>query len=202
MNIAAWFVGPFVREEQRNEPPAEFAAASESNRAVVRATVVRATAQGEQHAARERVTRTGGHGAMWVVLTGEAVDRDVVDMACVAALAQRTPALHAVYCFAVPRSKPVDDELPVARRKAEEVLHEAAAMAARYEIDVETAYVQARSASECALRVVREKDCEAVFVGAPYLTDGGDDARLTETADDLLRHAPCRVYVVRGQHFA
>lgn len=194
MNIAAWFVGHALRPVSSIDE--HHFAGGLGRRGMESA--VGAPAEAQRGAADGDLAERCTTGEVWVVLTGAAVDGEVVTLACAMAQEKHAKGLHALYCIEVPRSMPVDAELPVQRGAATEILDRAAEVAAWHHIAFERECLQARIASEGIVQALEGRSCATLVVGVPYRTDGDDRAQVSELAAELLRFAPCRVYVVRG----
>lgn len=139
------------------------------------------------------------HGVVLVALTGTALDHELMALACVAARQARVGVVHALFGIAVPRVRAVDDEAPEERALAEAALARAATDAREFGLAVEGEYMQARDVGACLVRMAAAAHrCSLLILGASASAadeDASDDAGLAAYA---LRHAPCRVWVVRG----
>lgn len=136
---------------------------------------------------------------IWVLLSGDTLDHELIALACAMASERHASRVRAIYGIEVPRARPIDDEMPSERARAEAILAEAARDAEMCDIVVEPECVQARSIGESLVRASTELGCAVLLVGLPYRAEGDDEAQLSETVEDVLRRAPCRVCVVRGR---
>lgn len=142
-----------------------------------------------------------GEGIL-VALSGDALDGELMALACTMARTRHVERVEVVYSIAVPRALPVNDEMPAERAHAEAALANAREEAKHYGLTVEAEYIQSRDIGESLVQVARARGCTLLIVGLPY-DDGGDgEAKVAETTEEVLRRAPCRVWVVRGQPLA
>lgn len=140
------------------------------------------------------------HDTILVALTGSVLDREIMTLACTMALARRTNMVHAIYAAEVPRSLAITDEMPVAQAAAAVALERAGEDAALFGIGVVKEYIQSRDIGECLVQVARRGDFQLLVMGLPSGDEAEADA--TEKVDNVLRKAPCRVWVVRDMPLA
>ena len=135
-----------------------------------------------------------------VAVTGEALDHEMMALACTVAKEKHTNVVHAIYGIDVPRTMAVDDEMTDERKKADEALKSAANDARPYEIKVDKEYIQSRNFGQSLVDAARDNGCALLIVGLPYRAQTEEGQfELTDTVDYVLKNAPCRVWVVRGQ---
>jgi len=134
-----------------------------------------------------------------VAVTGEALDHELMALACTVAKEKHTNVVHAIYGIEVPRTKAVDDEMPTERRKADEALDRAMSDARLCEITVDKEYIQSRNFGQSLVAAAADNGCALLIVGLPYHAQAEGQFELTDTVDYVLNKAPCRVWVVRGQ---
>lgn len=161
--------------------------------------------ENQDRGARDASARPAGQhatqGAILVALSGEAFDAEVMALACTMARARRINAVHAVYAVEVPRAFAVTDELPEAQEKAQAAFHTATEEAAAFGIELVTEYVQSRNSADCLVRVACSDRYALLVMGLPG-AEGDAAVDPTEKVDEVLRSAPCRVWVVRGASLA
>jgi nucleotide-binding universal stress UspA family protein len=104
-----------------------------------------------------------------------------------------------IYGIEVPRTKPVDEEMPRERARADTALDKAAADAEHCRIVVDKEYIQSRNVGESLVDAAGIHDCALLILGVPYNAPSEGQFELTETVDYVLKNAPCRVWVIRGQ---
>ena len=112
-------------------------------------------------------------------------------------LARRYRAtLYAVYVYEVPLTLPLESELVSELREGEEILErmEGVAIAERYSVNA--GLLEARRAGPAIVRDAEERRADLLVVGLPWQRGGGS-ARLGETADYILKNAPCQALFSR-----
>jgi nucleotide-binding universal stress UspA family protein len=134
-----------------------------------------------------------------VSVTGDTLDHELMALACAVAEEKHAKVIHVMYGIEVPRSKSVDEEMPRERAKAGQVLDEARADAKMCHAKVDPEYFQSRSIGQSLVAAAAEHHCSLLIVGVPYNASTEGQCELTETVDYVLKNAPCRVWVVRGQ---
>ena len=104
--------------------------------------------------------------------------------------------LYAVYVYEVPLTLPLESELVSELREGEEILErmEGVAIAERYSVNA--GLLEARRAGPAIVRDAEERRADLLVVGLPWQRGGGS-ARLGETADYILKNAPCQVLFSR-----
>ncbi|HEX6817732.1 MAG TPA: universal stress protein [Ktedonobacterales bacterium] len=140
------------------------------------------------------------HDTILVALSGSALDHETMTVACMMARAHRTNVVHAIYAVEVPRSLAVTDEMPSAQAEAAAALDRACNDAVPFGLHVTREYVQSRDAGECLVQLARRDDCALLVIGLPCGKESEGDS--TEKVDNVLRKAPCRVWVVRDTPIA
>ncbi len=105
----------------------------------------------------------------------------------------------AVYAIEVPRSLPVDAELPEQLAKAEEVLEVASHIADTvYDTQIETVILQVRSAGPALVEYAKERDIDLILISVhPDRPGRREEEVFSTTADYIARNAPCWVWTVR-----
>jgi hypothetical protein len=101
-----------------------------------------------------------------------------------------------LYVIQVPRSLPLDAELPAEAARGEQVLQHMEHLGKMYKCRVEGEILQARGLGPAVVREAEERNVDILVTGMPYQEDYG-----TPTIGDfvpfLLKHSPCRVLVLR-----
>lgn len=133
-----------------------------------------------------------------VAISGCALDREVMTLACKVAKDKKAP-LYAVYGIEVPRTKTIDDEMPEQTENAHKALDQAAAVAEQLSMDIEPEIVQSRHFGHSLVDEAEAHDCALLIMGLPYRIGLGGKIEGSDTLDYVLRHAPCKVWIVRGQ---
>ena len=113
---------------------------------------------------------------------------------------QRRSKVFVVHVIEVIRSLPLNAELGTEARRGEQLLRRAeeAASAAGHAVVGEL--LQAREAGQAIVDEARERDVDVVMLGIGPQGIAGDHA-LGRTADFVLRHASCDVWLLRrGKH--
>jgi APA family basic amino acid/polyamine antiporter len=126
------------------------------------------------------------------VVEGAASDEAVEVAARLAA--DRGARIVAIAVVEVPLILPLDAELPGEEDRANAVLDEARAIGDLYGVDVVTRLVRARKAGRAIVDEAVRRDAEIVVMGAPR-TERRRRTIFGDTADFVLKHAPCRVLV-------
>ena len=108
----------------------------------------------------------------------------------------------ALHVIEIPSALPLDTFFPEKLAEADMIMEQCQAIAREFEIPVATQVKQSRSASETVVETAKEGDFDLIVVGAAKL--GGPPGRpvLGSTTEAVLRNAPCRVMVFRGQDVA
>ena len=101
-----------------------------------------------------------------------------------------------LYVMEIPAAFPLDMFLPERFAAGEAALKRAQAIGREFELAVNTQLLQARSAAEAILDVLKEGGYDLVVMGASA-KKGTATASLGTTVELVLRNAPCRVWVYR-----
>lgn len=133
-----------------------------------------------------------------VAITGNELDHELMALACAVAQ-KKAAAVDVIYGIEVPRSKPVDDELPLERARADWALDQAVEDAAACGIPVDKEYVQTRDFGYALVSVAATHSSALLVIGLPYEGDAEGQLEMNAVVDYVLKHAPCRVWVIRGQ---
>lgn len=133
-----------------------------------------------------------------VAVTGTDLDKELVSLACSIAKQKRVE-VYAVYGIQVPRTLPVDAEMPAETQQARASLEYAEAVADRVNARMEAEIIQSRHFGQSLVDEASTHDCALVVMGLPFKIGRQGHFDLDETADYVLKNAPCRVWIVRGQ---
>ena len=133
-----------------------------------------------------------------VAITGHDLDCETVTMACNIAKMKKA-GVYAIYGIEVPRKLAIDAELPQETEAASEALERAAAVADQMHMRIDPEIVQSRNFGQSLVDEARAHECALVILGLPYHLGIGGHFDLGETADYVLKNAPCRVWLIRGQ---
>ncbi len=134
-----------------------------------------------------------------VAITGGELDHELMALACAVAQKKHSNVIHAIYGIEVPRTKPVDEEMTTERAQADQALDQAAADAETCHISVDKEYVQSRNVGQSLVSAAAAHGCALMIIGLPYKAEAEGQLEMNETVDYVLKHAPCRVWVIRGR---
>jgi len=118
-----------------------------------------------------------------------------IQIACELAKAHAAE-VTALYVIEMPATLPLDTFLPEQFAVGEAALKRAQAIGREAELAVTTQLLQARSAAEAILDVLKEGNYDLVVMGAA-MKKGSPTQALGSTVEAVLRNAPCRVWVYR-----
>jgi nucleotide-binding universal stress UspA family protein len=131
-----------------------------------------------------------------VPLNGTPTDADAMNLAC--EVAKRNKAeVYAIYVIEVKRTLPLDVDLPPEAERAEQILADAARVAKPWSITPQSEILQARDIGTAIVDEAIERGVDLIVLGIRYKRRFGD-FDMGHTAPHVLRHAPCRVWVVRA----
>ena len=133
-----------------------------------------------------------------VAVTGSDLDRELMTLAGKVAH-EKKAQIFAVYGIEVPRTKAIDDEMPEETAAAHEALSRVAAVADQMNIKIDPEIVQSRHFGHSLADEAEAHDCALLIIGVSYASATGDQIEGAETLDYVLRNAPCKVWIVRGQ---
>lgn len=105
--------------------------------------------------------------------------------------------VHIMYVIEVPRELPLDAEEPDATARGEEILHEMEAVAKLSKCSTEAELLQARKAGVAIVHEAVDKQVDAIVLGTEVKHSYGVFT-LGETVPYVLKHAPCRVIILRS----
>jgi nucleotide-binding universal stress UspA family protein len=120
---------------------------------------------------------------------------DALALACL--LAKRNKGnIYAVYVVEVARALPLDANLSPEASKGEEVLVEAERVADSMDMEITGEILQAREAGSAIVDEAIERAVDVIVAGVEY--NQLDEFKLGQTAQYILRNAPCHVVVSRA----
>jgi APA family basic amino acid/polyamine antiporter len=124
--------------------------------------------------------------------------REAVELAARLAT-ERAGTIVLLRVVVVPLELPLDAHLPQQMEAANELLDQAAAVAAPYGVRVVERVVRARQAGRAIVEEADRRGSEIVVLGAPR---GQHRTIFGHTVDYVLKNAPCRVMVAAGRKVA
>lgn len=133
-----------------------------------------------------------------VAVSGKELDSEIVTLACALSKAKKG-SVFAVYGIEVPRKLPIDAELPEETATAGNALETAAGVAQQVQVHIEPEIIQSRHFGQSLVEEANAHECALLIIGLPYRLGIGGHFDLGETADYVLKNAPCKVWLVRGQ---
>ena len=142
-----------------------------------------------------RKSKNTGVSSVLVAVGGDSTDVDAVKLAC-GLLHSQKGSLNIVYVIEVERGLPVDAEIAPATAKGEEVLTHMEVVAKELSFEAEAELLQSRRAGLAVVQEAVDKQVEAIVIGIPYSQAFGSFS-LGETVPYVLKHAPCRVILLR-----
>ncbi|MEJ5222716.1 MAG: universal stress protein [Tepidiforma sp.] len=129
-----------------------------------------------------------------------APDRASMEAIAVAAAAAkaRRGRLHLLHVIEVGRAMPLNVELDQESRRAQQIIEKAEAAAAELGCQgVRSVVVQAREAGPAIVEEARSQKADVIVLGLPPFEGEDRPFALGPTAEYLLRHAPCEVWLIR-----
>ena len=130
-----------------------------------------------------------------VPLKGDRADEETVRLACNLGK-QYKAAVYVLHVIEVKQALPLDADLPDEFQHGEEVLEMAEKAAQGLGVSVEAELIQARSVGSAIVDVSIERHVDLIIIPVTYRRRFGD-FYLGQTAPYVLKHAPCRVWVLR-----
>lgn len=132
-----------------------------------------------------------------VALTDTNIDQEAITVACKAAR-KRSGEVYGVFGIVVPRKLALEDAMEGETAAANHALDEARKVAELMKVNLETEIIHTRHFGQALIQEASDHDCALIVLGAPYQLGVNGQFSLSETADYILRNAPCRVWLVRG----
>jgi nucleotide-binding universal stress UspA family protein len=133
-----------------------------------------------------------------VAVSGKELDTEIVTLACNLSKTKKG-SVFVVFGIEVPRKLPIDAELPEETATASTALETAASVAQQVQVHIEPEIIQSRHFGQSLVEEAIAHECVLLIVGLPYQIGVGGNFDLGETADYVLKNAPCKVWLVRGQ---
>ncbi|MFQ5880432.1 MAG: universal stress protein [Dehalococcoidia bacterium] len=130
-----------------------------------------------------------------VPVDGSEASLEALSLACVAAKRNKGK-VYVIYTITVHRSLPLDAQLQPEAERGEDVLSRAEAVADALDFEVQGELLQARDAGHAIVDEAIERGVDSIFMGIEYTSPFGM-FQLTDTAEYVLRHAPCEVWLCR-----
>ena len=131
-----------------------------------------------------------------VPVDGSQAAMDALALACV--LAKRNKGkVYAVYVIEVARTLPLDADLSPQAREGEEVLARAEEVAGSLDFELTGELLQARDTGHAIVDEAIERGVDAVMAGTSHTRALGE-VQLGDTAQYILRNAPCQVIICRS----
>lgn len=131
-----------------------------------------------------------------MAVNGDPLDEEIVDFACYQAKRGKAK-LYAVYVIEVERELPLEVDLPDAVDRGETILRRAEDVARRWKQDIDSEVLQARDAGTAIIEEADRWAVDLILVGLRYRRKF-DQYYIGSTVSHILRHAACRVVVLRG----
>ena len=133
-----------------------------------------------------------------VAVKGSELDREVVSLACKAALQKKNATIYIVYVIEVPRTKAIDDPMTDETEAAKVTLLKAAKIAKNAGVtSIQREIVQSRDQGHSLVDEVEAHQCDLLIVGLPYRQGMGGRIEGADAVSYVLQHAPSKVWVVR-----
>lgn len=138
-----------------------------------------------------------------VAVSGTDLDRELVSLACQIAREKREKKMDtsvvAVYGIQVPQTLPIDAEMANETEDANTALDQAQRIAEERHAEIQPEIIQSRHTGQSLVEEAESHHCALVILGLPYHLNRNGRFEMDEVADYVLKNAPCRVWVVRGQ---
>ncbi|MHB1390386.1 MAG: amino acid permease [Thermoleophilia bacterium] len=129
-----------------------------------------------------------------VPVFGSKISRESMVMACELASEEKA-AIEAVYVIEVPMNLPLDADLPIEKKQAEDLLEEVRSLAEEYGVVLFPRVVAGRSAGRTIVEEAVNHKSQIVMLGADRKRRIGERF-FGRTVEYVLRKAPCKVLVV------
>ena len=132
-----------------------------------------------------------------VPVDGTAATFDALALACV--LSKRNKGtVYAVYVIEVARTMALDAEMNTEAEHGEGVLQRAEDIAEGLDYEVAGELLQARDAANAIVDEAIEREVSAIILGINYERPLGEEFQLSNTAEYVVRNAPCQVILCRS----
>ncbi|WP_322818493.1 universal stress protein [Tepidiforma sp.] len=140
---------------------------------------------------------TEGWQTLLVPVSREPASLEAVRLAAWVAKSRRA-RVHLVHVIEVVRSQPLNVELEAESRQAQQLLERAGEVAAEAGFPgVKSTVVQSREAGPAVIEEARAQQADVIVLGLPPFEGEDRPFAIGSTAEFLLRHAPCEVWLVR-----
>lgn len=134
--------------------------------------------------------------AILVPVDGSAASLEAVKIAC--GIGRKAKArIYVVHVIEVQRALPLDAELRLESRSGGDILRRAEQIADAMDCEIEAEILQAREAYHAIVDESSERGVDAIIMGVTYKREFGEFT-LGKTANYVLKHAPCQVWLCRG----
>lgn len=104
--------------------------------------------------------------------------------------------VYVVHVIEVKRTLPLDADMADEAQRGEEILSEAERIAEEFDFHIEGELLQAREAGHAIVDEAVERRVDAIVIGTEYTRPFGE-FQFSRTAQYILKHAPCQVWVFR-----
>lgn len=130
-----------------------------------------------------------------VPLDGSQASLDALALACLLAKRNRG-AVYAAHVIQVRRSLPIDADLGPDLAEGRRILEQAEEVARALDVQVSVEQLQGREAGHVIADEAGARGVDAIILGVEYQRPLGEFS-MGETAEYLLKHAPCQVWALR-----
>ena len=145
-----------------------------------------------------RAPKTIGYRQILVPLADDATSEAAVDLACRLA-ADKGATIRVLTVVEVPELLPLDAHMSEEELAAHALLQRAHAIADLYGVRIVADTLRAREAASVITEAARTDGSDLIVVGHASRERKGQNAtRIGRTADYVLKHASCRVMLVRS----
>jgi nucleotide-binding universal stress UspA family protein len=131
-----------------------------------------------------------------VPVNGNGTDDEAVALACEIGRPAKAE-VYAIYVIEVKRTLPLDVDLPPEAAKGDAVLARVEKVSQTYAIHLEGEILQARDVGTAIVDEAVERRVDLIVMGLGYKRKFGE-FDLGQTAQYVLRNAPCRVWLARA----
>lgn len=135
------------------------------------------------------------HKKILVAVNENSVLERIMDFACHMSRLLKAK-LYIVYVFEVPRSLPLDAEIPEEVAKADKILDKAVLIAESLRLNAETDLVQARSAGPGIVDEAKDLEVDLIILGTTVSPKFGGNV-FGSTVSYVLKKAHCEVLLLR-----
>jgi nucleotide-binding universal stress UspA family protein len=134
-----------------------------------------------------------------VVLRGDALDQELVKLACNASRASKlTGSVLAIYGVEDPQTLQTDSHVDQEEEIAKAVIQQAQQVAERAEIYIQPEIVRTGKLAQRIIEEVNRQQCTLLIMGVPYQEKRNGTCPMDDTTEYVLQHAACRVWLIRG----